>query len=177
MDVKYFELRAANKQCVEKFTDIAKQKVDKVPIFDHACEYVNNSSSYKRNGRRLEIMDIRDYSIIVKLTSESKLEMASKSLAGFSRELLRIDQSMNPDADSRLFRYFSYNSSLFRNSEIDIREINQNDTLDMSDVDALKRCVDLFCDNMTTSKEEAKRRQEARKAIKNILLDYTNSLG
>jgi hypothetical protein len=30
---------------------------------------------------------------------------------------------------------------------------------------------------MTTSKEEAKRRQEARKAIKNILLDYTNSLG
>lgn len=111
------------------------------------------------------------------MTSESKLEMASKSLAGFSRELLRIDQSMNPDADSRLFRYFSYNSSLFRNSEIDIREINQNDTLDMSDVDALKRCVDLFCDNMTTSKEEAKRRQEARKAIKNILLDYTNSLG
>ena len=102
MDVKYFELRAANKQCVEKFTDLAKQKVDKVPIFAHACEYVNNSSSYKRNGRSLEIMDIRDYSIIVKLTSESKLEMASKSLAGFSRELLRIDQSMNPDADSRL---------------------------------------------------------------------------
>lgn len=58
MDVKYFELRAANKQCVEKFTDIAKQKVDKVPIFDHACEYVNNSSSYKRNGRSLEIMDM-----------------------------------------------------------------------------------------------------------------------
>ena len=83
MDIRYFELRAANKDCKEKFSDVAKKKYAGVPIFEHACNYVNNSQSYKRTGRHLEIIEIGDYYIKVKLTSESKLEMASKSLAGF----------------------------------------------------------------------------------------------
>ena len=97
MDIRYFELRAANKDCKEKFSDVAKKKYAGVPIFEHACNYVNNSQSYKRTGRHLEIIEIGDYYIKVKLTSESKLEMASKSLAGFTRELLRVDQELFPD--------------------------------------------------------------------------------
>lgn len=48
MDIRYFELRAANKDCKEKFSEIAKQMYNGVPIFEHACNYVNNSASYKR---------------------------------------------------------------------------------------------------------------------------------
>lgn len=45
MDIRYFELRAANKDCKEKFSDVAKKKYAGVPIFEHACNYVNNSQS------------------------------------------------------------------------------------------------------------------------------------
>ena len=83
MDIKYFELRAANKECQEKFSEVAKQQYQGTPIFEQACSYVNNSASYKRTGRHLEIIEISDYYIKVKLSSETKLEMASKSLAGF----------------------------------------------------------------------------------------------
>lgn len=116
MDIIYFELRAANKDCQEKFSDVAKKKYKCTPIFEHACNYVNNSSSYKRTGRHLEIIEIADLYIKVKLTSETRLEMASKSLAGFTRELLRIDQEMDPDEDKQLFRLFTYNNTLFKNT-------------------------------------------------------------
>ena len=175
MDVQYFELRAANRQCTDKFTDVAKVRVENVPIFEHACNYVNNSSSYKRNGRKLEIVEIRDYCIIVKLTSDTKLEMASKSLAGFTRELLRVDETLHQEKENRLFTYFLYSNTLFRNKQIDIKEIDQNDTMEMSDTEALKKCVDLFCSSITNSKEAAKRQTEAKNKVKQILLDYLNN--
>ena len=111
MDIRYFELRAANKDCQEKFSEIAKQMYKGVPIFEHACNYVNNSASYKRTGRHLEIVEIKEHSITVKLSSKSKREMASKSLAGFTRELLRIDQELYPDEADRLFRLLIYTST------------------------------------------------------------------
>ena len=172
MDVKYFELRAANKDCNEKISEIAKQKYNETPIFEHACNYVNESSSYKRNGRKLEIIEIGDYYLIVKLSSETRLEMASKSLVGFSRELIRVDEQMNPDKDARLFNYFLYNSSLFRNTQVDIKEIDQNDTFEMTDVEALKLCVDLFCGSMTVSKEESAKIVGMKEDVKKILIAY-----
>ncbi len=45
MDIRYMELRAANKECVESFAKIAKKKYKGVPIFQSACDYVNNSAS------------------------------------------------------------------------------------------------------------------------------------
>ena len=172
MDIKYFELRAANKDCKETFSGIATQMFDKKPIFEHACNYVNNSGSYKRNGRKLEIIEIKDYRITVKLSSESPLEMASKSLAGFSRELLRVDKELNPDEGKRLFHYFIYKSTLFRNTQIDMKEIETERTDEMSDVDALKLCVDLFCNGMTTSKEEASMAASMKREIKKLLSQY-----
>lgn len=148
MDIKYFELRAANKDCKETFSEIATRVFKDKPIFEHASNYVNNSGSYKRNGRKLEIIEIKDYSITVKLSSESPLEMASKSLVGFSRELLRVDKELNPDEGKRLFRYFIYKSTLFRNTQIDMKEIETERSDEISDVDALKLCVDLFCNGV-----------------------------
>lgn len=172
MNVRYFELRPANKDCQDKIIDISKKKYNKVPVFEHACNYVNESSSYRRNGRHLEIVEVGEDYLIVKLTSETKLEMASKSLVGFSRELIRIDEEMNPDSDARMFTYFMYNSSLFRNTPVDISEIDQNDTSDMSDTEALKKCVDLFCNTMTSTKEQAKKTAEVKQEIKRLLSEY-----
>ena len=172
MDIRYFELRAANKDCKEKFSDIAKQMYKGVPIFEHACNYVNNSASYKRTGRQLEILEIREYSIRVKLISESKLEMASKSLAGFTRELLRIDQELNPDEGKRLFRLFVYNSTLFKNTPIEVEELAKDDSYELSDVEALKKCVEIFCNGMTGSKEEAAVFANTKKKLKSVLQEF-----
>lgn len=173
MDVRYLELSAANKECKEKFTDIAKVVYKGKPIFEYARDYVNESPSYKRTGRHLELVSISDYSMMVKLTSESKLEMASKSLAGFSRELLRVDLELNPSEDERLFRMFVYNNTLFRNVQVEAPKSEGGiDYAEMSDVDALKLCVEIFCNNMTSTKEEAVILASSKKKIKQILGEY-----
>ena len=172
MDIRYFELRAANKDCQEKFSEIAKQMYKGVPIFEHACNYVNNSASYKRTGRHLEIVEIKEHSITVKLSSESKLEMASKSIAGFSRELLRVDQELYPDEADRLFRLFIYNSTLFRNTQLEVAELTKQESREISDVDALKKCVEIFCINMTGTKQEAAVFANTKHKIKELLHEY-----
>ena len=172
MDIRYFELRAANKDCKEKFSDVAMKKYAGVPIFEHACNYVNSSQSYKRTGRHLEIIEIGDYYIKVKLTSETKLEMASKSLAGFTRELLRVDQELFPDEGERMFRFFIYNNTLFRNTQFTVEELEHADSDEMSDVEALKLCVEVFCNGMTASKEEAVMNDRTKREMKKLLAEY-----
>lgn len=169
MDIICFELKAANKNCKDKFSEIAKHKYQGAPIFEYACNYVNKSASYKRTGRTLEIIEVKDYSITVKLSSESKLEIASKSLAGFTRELLRIDKELHEDEEKRLFRFFIYNNTLFKNTQI---LIENESPADMSDVDALKKCVDLFCSGMTLTKEQSVQSAKIKKQIKGILAEY-----
>ena len=175
MDIKTLELRAANKDCEDKFTDVAKTEYDGMPIFEHACNYVNNSASYKRTGRHLDILEIKDYSIIVRLTSESKLEMASKSLAGFSRELIRVDQELHPVEEERIFYSFTYNNTLFKNTSIAPDGIYlETVKRDISDVEALKLCVEIFCNGMTGSKMEAAMIATTKKDIKKLLLKYVD---
>lgn len=43
----------------------------------------------------------------------------------------------------------------------------------MSDVDALKLCVELFCNIMTSTKDEAAMNEHTKKEIKKILADYS----
>ena len=172
MDTIFFELRAANKNCTERFSEIAKVQYEGVPIFEHACNYVNNSQSYNRTGRHLDIIAIEDFCIRVKLTSKSKLEMASKSLVGFSRELIRIDQEINPEEKARLFRCFVYNTTLFRNTQFSVEELEYADSNEMSDVEALKLCVEVFCNSMTASKEEAVMNDRTKREVKKLLAEY-----
>lgn len=172
MDIRYFELRAANKDCSEKFSDIASKTIDGKSIFELACEYVNSSNGYKRNGRKLEILNIHDYIISVRLSSENKLEMASKSLAGFTRELLRLDRELHPNEAEQFFRTFLYNNTLFKNTQIESGSLKSYSNDEMSDVEALKRCVDLFCNGMTVSKQESIQADRAKKEIKEILMNY-----
>lgn len=172
MDIRYFELKAANKDCKDTFTDIEKKEIDGASIFELARNYVNTSSSYKRNGRSLEIIEIKDYSIIVKLSSENKLEMASKSLVGFTRELLRIDKEINSKEDQQYFKNFLYKNTLFKNTQLAAEDVDSTSNREMSDVDALKMCVDLFCNGMTLSKVEAIEADKIKKQIKSILKEH-----
>ena len=172
MDIKYFELKPANKDCKQKFSEVAKPQYEGLPIFEHACNYVNSSASYKRTGRHLEIIEISDHYIRVKLSSESKLEMASKTLAGFTRELLRIDQELYPDQGTQLFRLFTYNNTLFKNTQYTDEEIIKGELEEISDVDALKLCVEIFCGKMTASKEEAIINKKTKSEIKKLLVEY-----
>ena len=98
--------------------------------------------------------------------------MASKSIAGFSRELLRVDQELYPDEADRLFRLFIYNSTLFRNTQLEVAELTKQESREISDVDALKKCVEIFCSNMTGTKEEAAVLANTKHKIKEILHEY-----
>lgn len=171
MNIVTFELRAANKECTDKLTDISQTIYKGQPIFDYACAYTNNSTSYKKGGRKLEILKVEDDYLQVRLISEGKLEMPSKSLAGFSRELMRVDAELHPNEEDRMFKNFVRASSLFRNIEIGETDI-QMELSDMSDVDALKRCVDIFCNTMVSGKEANILLDETKKAIKKVLKDY-----
>lgn len=175
MDIICFELSAANKACLKKFTEVAKQLYNGVPIFEHACSFVNNSASYRRSGRRLELIDVQDYHIIVKLTSEGKLEMASKSLSGFTRELLRVDRELYPEEENHLFGEFLMNSTLFRNVQVDVQNKVNIQKSGLSDVEALKMCVELFCNNATNTKAEAGCQAQLKKKVKSLLMEYSRA--
>lgn len=174
MNVVTFELRAANKDCHDSFTDIAKVRYDGKTVFEHACEYANDSRSYKKSGRRLELLLVEKECIRIRLYSEGKLEMPSKSLTGFSRELLRVDAELNPDENKRLFKNFSRGSALFRNMELE-----ETDTISdfsvMSDVDALKKCVDIFCNTIVSGKEANELLENTKQAIKEVLRKHDAS--
>lgn len=155
MDVVIFELRPANKRCGYDFRAIAeasKTKLSDKNIFESACDYANASASYKRNGRHLNILEVSSEYIKIKLQSETRLEMASKALAGFSRELCRLDEVLNP-AESRYFTGISYGNALFRNVQISETEDPQDAQL-KTDAEILKRCVDIFCTSATTGKDQ-----------------------
>lgn len=175
MDIICFELSAANKDCTKKFSEVAKQLYNGVPIFEHACDYVNNSASYKRSGRRLELVSVDDFHITVKLTSEGKLEMAAKALSGFTRELLRVDRELYPEEEYHLFGDFLLNSTLFRNVQVDVQSKEIGDYSNLSDVEALKMCVDLFCNNATNTKEEASYQAQVKRKMKNLLAEYSRT--
>lgn len=169
MDEIYLELKAANKNCTKNFKEVAKTQYHNCEIFEYALEYVNSSSSFRRTGKTLYLEEITDDSIIIRLTSETPLQIASKSLAGFSRKLLSIDKELGLG----IFDDFIYNNTLFRNSELptpNALKVNQN----MSDATALKLCVDVFCgEDITTSKEEQMYMTHINKAIKDILFQYS----
>lgn len=168
MNEIYLELKAANKNCTKSFKEIAKTEYHKSPIFEYALEYVNSSSSFRRTGKTLYLEEITDDSIVIKLTSETPLQMASKSLAGFSRKLLSIDKEL----EQGLFDDLIYNNTLFRNKEVSAPHSTGVDE-NMSDATALKLCVDIFCNDITTSKEEQMYISHVNKAIKDILFQYS----
>lgn len=172
MNIIYFELLPANKECQDSFLEIAKNYYDGMPIFEFATKYVNNSTSYARFGRKLEIVEISEHFLKVKLESESKLEMPSKALSGFTRELLRIDEILNPDSDKRFFKRFIYNRTLFRSVQVDSEKWNFEREEVFSDSEALKICVDLFAGEILATKEENALKEKYKTEIKETLKTY-----
>ena len=169
MDAIYLELRPANKKCCANFIEISKVEYNHSPIFEYALRYANDSSSFKRTGKKLSLAEISEDHMTVKLTSEAPLQMASKSLAGFTRKLLSIDEELG----NEIFKDLTYNNTLFRNREVPpIKEPFVMEE-EMSDTAALKLCVDVFCNDITTTKEERKYNENINRQIKLLLAEYS----
>ena len=76
------------------------------------------------------------------------------------------------NTEYRLFRMFIYNNTLFRNTQIEMEELSREQSRELSDVDALKKCVEIFCNGMTGSKEEAVILANTKQKIKDVLYEY-----
>lgn len=206
MNIIYLKLYAANKKCNHSFCKIEEEKYRGISIFKHASEYANQSAGFKRNGRKVEIVQVTNSYIMIKMYSEGKLEMASKAMACFTRELLRVDKEMYPDEEYHIFKECMFRDTLFKyqqiseteywlsfhqgdedisyrkldyciygegwNMQIDVQQYSE-----ISDVDALKMCVDLFCGNASRLKLGYEEEQKAKEEIKSILRTvlYTSS--
>lgn len=208
MNTVLLRLSAANKDCRKSFIEIQEEKYHGVPIFDHACEYVNQSASYRRNRRKIEIIEITDIFLVVRMYTEGNLEMASKAMAGFTRELLKVDKELYPDEENHIFGPCIANDTLFKYQQISepsfsFDEYNHNQAMDfsfdcysdnigctiewnksreLSNVEALKLCVDLFCGNASKLRsdynEMEKAKEEIKRILRNVLLssyEYSNS--
>lgn len=177
MNITQLKLYAANGKCERSFCDIEKEQYKGESIFKRACEYTNRSGNFMRYGRKMEIISISTDYIGVKLYSEEELKMPSKSMSGFTRELLRMDKELYPDEEYHIFGSCMHKGALFKyqeepdgfdNPDFDFdvleyllsredsdsnmhtpseEELKKLEYKETSDIDALKMCVDLFCGN------------------------------
>lgn len=172
MEEYFLKLTPANRKGNVDFTAIAKEKVNGIPVFEHAQKYVNQTENFQKRKKRLKILEIQPKYLLVQLSSSSKLEMVSKSLAGFSRELLRVDERRKIHEEKSLFDEAVYNHGLFKSEIVrDKSEIIETASM-LSDSAALKLMVDLLYGEATKTKEDAHRREHAILAIKEILTGY-----
>lgn len=173
MEIHYLELVPAKKGSNVNFKEIAMEKYEGKEIFVHAIGYANDSASFKRAGKTLKLLECNEQSLVVKITSESSLQMVSKSLAGFSRELIRIDDRREAEDKKRLFEDCVYNHAVFKSKIILGKEQVVENINEMSDSQALKLCVDLFYGDATKTKEQLAYRKGAIHKIKEILVGYS----
>lgn len=172
MEEYFLKLTPANRKGNVDFAAIAKEKVNGIPVFEHALKYVNQTENFQKRKKKLRILEIKSEYLMVQLSSSSKLEMVSKSLAGFSRELLRIDDRREVQGMKRLFDEAIYNHGLFKSEIVrDKNEIIETASM-LSDSAALKLMVDLLYGEATKTKEDATRRENTILAIKEILTEY-----
>lgn len=176
METHFIELSPANKECDIDFCRINEESFKGKSIFKYAEDYANASDSFKRTGKKMEILEIRPKTIRIRIISETSLQMVSKSLSGFSRELIRIDGVREDEGKDRLFADCIYNHSLFKSTIVADVESLEETAENLSNASALKMCVDLFYGDTTKTKEQFKARQEAKTQIKKILLDYKNKM-
>ena len=176
MEEYFLKLTPANRKGNVDFTAIAKEKVNGIPIFEYAEKYVNQTDNFQKKKKQLHIMEITPEYLIIKLYSVSKLEMVSKSLAGFSRELLRVDEQRKARNEQSLFDNVEYNHGLFRSEVIRGKEEIAETAPKLSDSAALKLLIDLLYGEPIKTKEDGKRRTAVIFAIKEILTDYFKNI-
>lgn len=172
MEEYFLKLTPANRKGNIDFSVIAMETFEEIPIFSYAENYVNQTDNFQKRKKILQILEIESGYLIVKLSSASKLEMASKSLAGFSRELLRIDERRALEGKPRLFEAAIYNHGLFKSEIVRGKEEIAETASNLSDSAALKLFIDLLYREPTKTREDSKKREEAIFSIKEILANH-----
>ena len=78
MEEYFLKLTPANRKGNVDFAAIAKEKVNGIPVFEHALKYVNQTENFQKRKKKLRILEIKSEYLMVQLSSSSKLEMVSK---------------------------------------------------------------------------------------------------
>lgn len=179
MEEHFLKLSPANQNSSVDFLRISNEQFKGVRVLEYAMNHTNNSDSFKRARKELELVEVHARYLIVRITSEVPLQMVSKSLSGFSRELIRIDDIREAEEKkTRLFEDCVYNHSLFKSQIIEHPEelTEKISPTELSSATALKMLIDLFYGDTTKTKVQQKVRQKAIAEVKQTLVAYKNEM-
>lgn len=176
METHYLELRPAKKTSNINFEIVSKEEFKGKGVFEHSIDYANKSESFKRAGKQIELVECHADYLLIKITSDTRLQMVSKSLAGFSRELIRVDNIRESEGKIRLFSDCVYNHALFRSKVVIGQEKLEESAENLSNASALKICVDLFYGDTVKTKEQSDIKKDFSLSIKKLLINYKNAI-
>ncbi|MCB2354416.1 hypothetical protein [Clostridium estertheticum] len=172
METHYLELSPAKKDSTINFQTVSKEQFKNKGVIDHSIDYANESASFKRTGKHMELVKCHSDYLLIKITSDISLQMVSKSLAGFSRELIRVDDIREAEGKVRLFEDCVYNHAVFKSKVVIGQEKLEESAEDLSDASALKMCVDLFYGDTIKTKEQLEIKKDFGSRIKKLLITY-----
>lgn len=160
MEYYRFQLAPANRQSTINYEEIEQRSA----LFSTAAANCTFGVSFKRDGKKIEIEEIGEKSIILTLSSMIPLKKPSRSLYAFSRELLRLDQD-------GLLQASIYNHSLFSIQALENLKQNTSE-ITISDTQLMKATIDLLFSNSLAYTQNPAKREETIAELKKLLLPY-----
>lgn len=159
MENYYFKLTPANRTSRINFKEIE----DSLHLFSMAANGCSAGLSFRRDGKKITIVEIASDYLEIILSSSSPLNSPKRTLSAFSRELLRLDQKINCLSSS------IYNHTLFNSELIEMPHSDSMTVDDISDSQLLKFMVDLL---YTPLIESERVRKQVVDSIKEIALPF-----
>lgn len=159
MENYYFKLTPANRAGKINFKEIE----DSFQLFSIAANNCSTGLSFRRDGKKITIIEITDDYLKIILSSSFPLNAPKRTLSAFSRELLRLDQKTHCLSSS------IYNHTLFNTEAIEMPASDSMTVDDMSNSQLLKFMVDLLYTPLIESEQV---RKQVINSIKEIALPF-----
>lgn len=106
-------------------------------LIQEAIEAINGGISFKRGGKSLELLNIDDKEMVIKLTSQDPLANPARSLSALTRYLT--------NRYSNLFEQYIYNKTLFNIQTLSQESaISAKDDFGLSNEEIMKELIDLL---------------------------------
>lgn len=160
MELYRFRLTPADRKTNLNFLEIEHSH----GLFTTAAKNCSQGFSFKRDGKKITVDEITGEYIVITLYSAKPLSSPSRTLAAFSRELLRLDKR------TRLLESSIYNHTLFYSERLEISPGELITADDISDTALLKAIIDLLYSPTEDIDDDAV--QDAKNALKEIMLPF-----
>ena len=152
-----FRLKLAKKRTTLTLSDC------KNIIYDAVTD-INNGITFKRDGKKFEIVEFRDNEFILKLSSANALVNPSRSLSALTRYLTTYHWDV--------FSQAIYNKTLFSIELLSQENIPSSNPEEMSNEDLLKGMIDLLYGYTSTSNSDTLSRNKTIQQIKQLVAPY-----